>query len=155
MEIQPGFEPGSSEFWSNALNNWATGALALEQKLDGPHSGEDKYEQELVPSVLNPFFFTGLAGGLCSNTDLAYRVETWLSIDCSFYLFSLHGLRQQLENQPYPTNQSILWWGLAMFSVFLAPCWNFFYQKHITVLVVCRKIACYLALCSNIAHLLS
>ena len=30
IEIQPGFEPGSSEFWSDALN-LATGALALEQ----------------------------------------------------------------------------------------------------------------------------
>ena len=29
IEIQPGFEPGSSEFLSDALTNWATGALAL------------------------------------------------------------------------------------------------------------------------------
>ena len=29
IEIQPGFEPGSSECLSDALTNWATGALAL------------------------------------------------------------------------------------------------------------------------------
>ena len=35
IEIQPGFEPGSSECRSDALTNWATGALALEQRIDG------------------------------------------------------------------------------------------------------------------------
>ena len=35
IEIQPGFEPGSSEYRSDALTNWATGALALEQRIDG------------------------------------------------------------------------------------------------------------------------
>ena len=34
-EIQPAFEPGSSEFRSDALTNRATGALALEQRIDG------------------------------------------------------------------------------------------------------------------------
>ena len=33
-DIQPGFEPGSSECWSDALTNWATGTLELEQKID-------------------------------------------------------------------------------------------------------------------------
>ena len=31
-EIQAGFKPGSSEFQSDALTDWVTGALALEQK---------------------------------------------------------------------------------------------------------------------------
>ena len=35
IEIQPGFEPGSSELRSDALTNWVTGALALEQRIDG------------------------------------------------------------------------------------------------------------------------
>lgn len=36
-----------------------TGALALEQRVDGIHLGEDKYKQGVVPPVLNPFSFTG------------------------------------------------------------------------------------------------
>ena len=35
IEIQPEIEPGSSEFLSDALTNWATGALALEHRMDG------------------------------------------------------------------------------------------------------------------------
>ena len=31
IEIQPRFKPGFSEFWSDAVTNWATEALALEQ----------------------------------------------------------------------------------------------------------------------------
>ena len=34
IEIQPGFEPGLSECHSDASTNWATGALALEHKID-------------------------------------------------------------------------------------------------------------------------
>ena len=34
-EIQPRFQPGPSEFWSNTLANWAAGALALKQRLHG------------------------------------------------------------------------------------------------------------------------
>ena len=33
IEIQPGFEPGPSELWSDALTNWVTGALAVEQRI--------------------------------------------------------------------------------------------------------------------------
>ena len=35
IEIQPEFEPGSSKLWSDVLTNCATGALALEQRIDG------------------------------------------------------------------------------------------------------------------------
>ena len=35
IEIQPGFKPGLSEFHSDAVTNCATGALALEQRIDG------------------------------------------------------------------------------------------------------------------------
>ena len=35
IEIQPGFKPGSSECQSDTLTNWTTGALALEQRIDG------------------------------------------------------------------------------------------------------------------------
>ena len=35
IEIQPGFKPGSSECQSDTLTNWTTGALALEQRMDG------------------------------------------------------------------------------------------------------------------------
>ena len=35
IEIQPGSEPGSSECRSDALTNRATGALALDQQIDG------------------------------------------------------------------------------------------------------------------------
>ena len=35
IEIQSGFEPGSSECQSDALTNWATRALALEQRIEG------------------------------------------------------------------------------------------------------------------------
>ena len=52
IEIQPGFEPGPSELWSDALTNWVTGALAVEQRIDGIHLGEDKYEQGVAQPVL-------------------------------------------------------------------------------------------------------
>ena len=35
IEIQPGFKPGSSEFQSDAVTNWATATLAMEQGIDG------------------------------------------------------------------------------------------------------------------------
>ena len=35
IEIQPGLEAGSSECLSDALTNGTTGALVLEQKIDG------------------------------------------------------------------------------------------------------------------------
>ena len=80
-KIQPGFGPGSSECRSDALTNWATGALALQSRIDGIYISIDTAQFAGWISLRGVFgYFTMLCkdGGL---SEAGNELPSWVWYD--------------------------------------------------------------------------